>query len=71
MKMFCIRNWGNDHCTGTVYSFLWGKVEFEYELSENRRFRPCWLRQWGGDSVYLNSISLFGRTFSLTIWPLS
>lgn len=71
MKMFEVDTWANGYAQGTIYSFLWGKVEFEYELSEDRRFRPCYLRQWGGDAVYLKSLSMFGRSLSLTIWPLS
>ena len=71
MKMFDTYRWGNGSASGIVYSFLWGKIEVEYELSEDRSFNPCYLRQWGGDAVYLKSLSMFGRSLSLTIWPLS
>ena len=63
--------WGNEYCKGYVYSFLWGKVELEYEFTPNRERRVgfCYLVQWGGDAIYLKSLTILGRSLSLTIWP--
>ena len=69
-KLFETHKWANGYGEGVVYCFLWGKVSFEYELSQDRRFRPCYLRQWGGDHIYQTSISMFGRSLALYIWPL-
>ena len=70
MKLFEIDKWANGYGEGVVYSFLWGKVRFEYELSVDRSFRPSYLRQWGGDHIYQTSLTMFGRTIAFYVWPL-
>lgn len=71
MKMFETDTWANGYAQGTVYSFLWGKVEFEYERRHERNRFCCLVSRWLGGHIYQMRLYLFGRTITLSIWPLS
>lgn len=64
--------WANQYYEGTEWSFLWGAFTVEYEFSKGEcKFGPSLLIQFGGDQVFLHSLSFNGRHLSISLFPSS
>lgn len=69
--MFEICRWGNAYASGYEYRFLWGYLIVEYEYTRGttkRPWLPHYIKQFGGDCLFLWGFGCFRRSVYITIW---